>query len=218
MVTCKARLVLLGFILYVQVYGLERQSEEPSCYSRFDFEYKLLAKVVALETTAAKLEDVISHIEQKIDDTNKKLVNQNKQLEYMLGSATSVAFQAFLSKNVAFPQISVVIFDVVPVNLGNAYNPITGIFTAPVNGTYLFAMSIGNPTGKPSTIRMKKNQEYIAYAFAGWTSGWDQGSQTTVVRMSVGDVMFVEGENHVSGNALEFGKHSSMTGTLINKC
>ncbi|KAH3856499.1 hypothetical protein DPMN_099089 [Dreissena polymorpha] len=59
-------------------------------------------------------------------------------------------------------------------------------------------MTIGNPTGKPGTIRMEKNQESIAYAFAGHTRGWDHGSQTIVVRMSVGDVMSVEGEVHVS--------------------
>ncbi|KAH3746558.1 hypothetical protein DPMN_180967 [Dreissena polymorpha] len=64
---------------------------------------------------------------------------------------------------------------------------------------------------------MKKNKEFIAYAFAGWTRGWDQGSQTTVVRMSVGDVMSVVGNGYVTGNN-EFRKHSSITGILINNC
>ncbi|XP_052263802.1 uncharacterized protein LOC127866966 [Dreissena polymorpha] len=86
MVTFKERLILLGFILYVQVNGFTMQSEEPSCYSRFDYEYKLLTKVVALETTASKLENLISHLEQKIDDTNKKLADQNKPLEDMPGT------------------------------------------------------------------------------------------------------------------------------------
>ncbi|KAH3856508.1 C1q-related factor-like [Dreissena polymorpha] len=135
-------------------------------------------------------------------------------------STASVAFQAFLGTlDHAFPQVSVVIFGVVPLNLGNAYNATTGIFTAPFNGTYLFTMTIGNPKGKPGTMRMKKNQESIGYAFAGHTGGgWDQGTQTIVVRMSVGDVMSVEGDGYVSGNSVEYQKHSSLTGMLINKC
>ncbi|KAH3864789.1 hypothetical protein DPMN_027815 [Dreissena polymorpha] len=92
MVTCTASLILLGLIIYVQEYGFEKLSEEPSCYSRFDFEYKLLTKIVALETTAAKLEDLISHLEEKIVDTNKKLANQNKLLQDMLGKISFVTF------------------------------------------------------------------------------------------------------------------------------
>ena len=89
MVTFKARLILLWFIIYVQVNGFQKQSEEPSCYSRFDYEYKLLTKVVALETTASKLENLISHLEQKIDDSNKRMVNQNTLLEHTSGKIFS---------------------------------------------------------------------------------------------------------------------------------
>ena len=79
-------------------------------------------------------------------------------------------------------------------------------------------MTIGNGSGKHGTIRMKKNQEYISYAWSGQTRGWDQGGQTTVVRMTVGDVMSVEGDGSVSGNYEVYQKHSSFTGVLINNC
>ncbi|KAH3857087.1 hypothetical protein DPMN_099686 [Dreissena polymorpha] len=42
--------------------------------------------------------------------------------------------------------------------------------------------------------------------------------QTNAARMSVGDVLFVEGKDNVSGSNDEFREHSSITGILINNC
>ncbi|KAH3856540.1 hypothetical protein DPMN_099130 [Dreissena polymorpha] len=175
----------------------------------------LATRVDGLDT---KLTAEDKRIEEKLTMLTNGLPSRITSMMTGLCSTTLVAFQAFLSINIAFPQVKVVTFNEVPVNIGNAYNATTGIFTAPVNGTYLFSMTIGNPTGNPGAMMMKKNNEDIGYAIAGHTTGWNQGSQTTVVRMSVGDVMFVEGEGHVSGNYAGFRKHSSITGILINNC
>jgi hypothetical protein len=53
-----------------------------------------------------------------------------------------VGFTAYLDHRQDVPANSVLKFNRVLYNLGNAYNNYTGIFTVPVNGTYLFSFQI----------------------------------------------------------------------------
>jgi hypothetical protein len=49
----------------------------------------------------------------------------------------TVAFMAQLTKHMVNPrQHTVVVFDAVLTNVGGAYKPSSGVFLAPVNGTY----------------------------------------------------------------------------------
>jgi len=61
----------------------------------------------------------------------------------LTGSATAartaIAFFVGLSENLGpVSENSDIIFDRVVTNVGGAYNPTTGRFTAPINGTYQF--------------------------------------------------------------------------------
>jgi hypothetical protein len=61
-----------------------------------------------------------------------------------------------LSKNLGTVTTSTVIkFDQVDLNLGNAYND--GYFTAPYKGTYIFSMVLGKRSGKPGNFFIRKN-------------------------------------------------------------
>ncbi|XP_067249444.1 uncharacterized protein [Chanodichthys erythropterus] len=49
-------------------------------------------------------------------------------------------------------------------NIGNAYNPITGIFTAPLKGAYMFRFSVHGHGGTASTASIYKNGEHVVMA------------------------------------------------------
>ncbi|KAL4227203.1 hypothetical protein ACF0H5_012649 [Mactra antiquata] len=144
------------------------------------------------------------------DKTYKKLEKRVDELEQMLKEnirmrkTPNIAFRSALGNTVnAMNHGSSVVFDIVGLNNGNAYDSDTGKFTAPVNGVYLFSMKIGNPTSKPGNFALVKasshGKKFLEYAFGGHTSGWSMGGTTTVTQLVKGDSVWVEGEGTASG-------------------
>ncbi|XP_058620975.1 complement C1q-like protein 2 isoform X2 [Onychostoma macrolepis] len=78
-------------------------------------------------------------------------------------------------------------------NIGNAYNPITGIFTAPLKGVYKFSFSVygnGNPT-YPSTAFIVKNGEKMVVTHGFQDQFVVNSSNGVVLILEVGDVVYV---------------------------
>ncbi|XP_052406685.1 uncharacterized protein LOC127952324 [Carassius gibelio] len=78
-------------------------------------------------------------------------------------------------------------------NIGNAYNPTTGIFTAPLKGAYRFKISVfghGNPSS-PSYASIMKNGEKMVMAYGRQEQREVNSSNGVVLILEVGDVIFV---------------------------
>ncbi|KAF4115135.1 uncharacterized protein LOC131536284 isoform X1 [Onychostoma macrolepis] len=78
-------------------------------------------------------------------------------------------------------------------NIGNAYNPITGIFTAPLKGAYMFTFSIyghASPS-TASTVFIVKNGEKVVVAHAHQAQYAVNSSKGVVLILEVGDVVYV---------------------------
>lgn len=61
----------------------------------------------------------------------------------VLGTSGIVAFCAYMSTSEASPSLHhVLVFDNVQTNIGSAYDRISGMFTAPVDGVYVFSCTI----------------------------------------------------------------------------
>uniref|UniRef100_A0A672MDB0 C1q domain-containing protein n=1 Tax=Sinocyclocheilus grahami TaxID=75366 RepID=A0A672MDB0_SINGR len=78
-------------------------------------------------------------------------------------------------------------------NIGNAYNPITGIFTAPLKGAYMFSFSVyghGNPL-TPSTVSIVKNEQRVVVAHGHQDQYAVNSSKGVVLVLEVGDVVYV---------------------------
>ncbi|KAI2644001.1 Complement C1q-like protein 4 [Labeo rohita] len=78
-------------------------------------------------------------------------------------------------------------------NTENAYNPITGIFTAPLKGAYMFRISVygHGSDSAPSTVSITKNGEHVAIAHGHQAGYAVNASNGVVLLLEVGDVIYV---------------------------
>ncbi|XP_029561617.1 complement C1q-like protein 2 [Salmo trutta] len=101
-------------------------------------------------------------------------------------------------------------------NIGNAYNPTTGIFTAPVRGLYLFRFYIyaWADSSVPTSALLYKNGHQIAIAQAVHSSGAINSSNGVSLLLEVGDVVNM----HLSTGRKIFDNeyhHSTFSGHLL---
>ncbi|ROL53442.1 Complement C1q-like protein 4 [Anabarilius grahami] len=76
-------------------------------------------------------------------------------------------------------------------NIGNAYNPITGVFTAPLKGAYMFRISAYGRGGTAATVSIYKNGEFLVMAFDNQPQNALNSSNGAVLILEVGDVVYV---------------------------
>ncbi|CAM4571846.1 unnamed protein product [Leuciscus chuanchicus] len=76
-------------------------------------------------------------------------------------------------------------------NIGNAYNPITGVFTAPLKGAYMFRVSVFGVGPTPASAAIYKNGEHVVIAYAYQAQDRLNSSNGVVLILEVGDVVYV---------------------------
>ncbi|CAI5642581.1 unnamed protein product [Oreochromis niloticus] len=86
---------------------------------------------------------------------------------------------------------STLIFKYVVTNIGNAYNPHTGIFTAPVRGAYHFVWTILAHVDGVAGAVLFRNGEPIFLAYGNQGSGDVSGSHGASLLLEVGDQVSV---------------------------
>ncbi|XP_028452293.1 complement C1q tumor necrosis factor-related protein 3 [Perca flavescens] len=132
--------------------------------------------------------------EQKTDvDMQKTEVDRQKRQQQV----RQVAFSAALlpggqTANIGpFSTDTTLIFKHVVTNIGNAYNPNTGLFTAPVRGAYNFEWTVGSfRDGEKSGGWLVKNSEYVFLAYKQG-AGFLTSSKAATLLLQVGDVVSV---------------------------
>uniref|UniRef100_A0A672FUV2 C1q domain-containing protein n=1 Tax=Salarias fasciatus TaxID=181472 RepID=A0A672FUV2_SALFA len=115
-----------------------------------------------------------------------------------------------------FDNQTTLVFRHVFTNIGNAYNPNSGFFSAPVRGVYHFEIHIygyGHET-HPSGAHLVKNGQNVVLAYENQPSRAMKSSNSVTLLLEVGDVVFVrlhhnskifDNENH----------HSTFSGHLV---
>ncbi len=112
-----------------------------------------------------------------------------------------VAFSAHLANAEAkvYQQGALVLFDNIITNYGNAYNKITGSFTAPHRGLYFFTLYFMTANNHSSLLGIFLNNERLCTSYAGSIGAigaYEIASCTIMKELQVGDVVNVKAVRH----------------------
>ncbi|XP_052104492.1 complement C1q-like protein 3 [Mytilus californianus] len=125
------------------------------------------------------------------------------------------AFSSVLTKSQSLGAKDVIKFDKVVTNNGNGYNPITGIFTAPIAGVYQFSYTVMSDTGKYLAVYLSHNNKKQQSIWLKDTTH-DTGSNNIILNLQKGDKVKVKSHGNYTiysdGNL-----YSSFSGYLIGQ-
>ncbi|XP_007545219.1 cerebellin-2-like, partial [Poecilia formosa] len=107
----------------------------------------------------------------QVDAQEKNLISLTDNLKQQLQvSANKVAFSASLLNETdkytgPFAILTTLVFKRVVTNIGDAYNPQTGVFTAPLRGAYHFQWCISSYKDETTAAVLVKNDQQV---FSAW--------------------------------------------------
>ncbi|XP_037615505.1 complement C1q-like protein 3 [Sebastes umbrosus] len=132
--------------------------------------------------------------ETRSDGENQLLQLRNKEGARVIFSAATVGGH----KNIKpFHKDTTLIYRTVMTNIGNAYSPSTGIFTAPFAGVYYFTIFFHTGRGHEAKLLLYKNNEHVLTTHnqpSSYTA--DNGGNAAFLMLQHGDQMYVRmGEN-----------------------
>ncbi|XP_061195308.1 uncharacterized protein LOC133203556 [Saccostrea echinata] len=129
--------------------------------------------------------------------SEQKSVNNfeaRKRIVPVPDSSSIVAFCAYMSSKEISPSLHhVFVFDVVKTNIGSAYNRNSGIFTVPMDGTYVFTWSVFSDFNSYITSQIVINSQAFANMITDSEEIRDIHSTTGVIvaALNHGDLVYV---------------------------
>ena len=104
-----------------------------------------------------------------------------------------------LSKVTTIGPRAILKYDHVVTNWGGAYEPTTGIFTAPYDGLYSISCTLMSHPSNHVHLEMMKNSQRISIVFSN-SKTYPQASQTLHLILNKGDRIWMQ--NHNGQNAI----------------
>lgn len=172
-----------------------------------------------VEQLEFKLNATLAELTQQKEDIDR-LKEENEELKKSAGKAPQVAF----SVSLADPAEEIykgpctdttLVFKRVFSNVGNAYDSNTGIFTAPLGGSYFFTFNTyGYNTHTTGAILVKNGELQVSTYEAASSDGADSSSNSVVLSLVPGDTVHVQiwDNGRVFDNA---NGHTTFTGFLL---
>ena len=164
---------------------------------RFDCEYKILERLIMLELEKAEL---VKETKEQYS-INQQLKERLEVLEKSVAQALmrpAVSVKVRLSQDVTLPrEHQRVVYDVIVMNEGNAYGPETGIFRAPVDGTYMFAVTACTDGNDRISLHIVKDQQMVIGELRSGDEVYkDCNSEVSTAYMIAGSTVWVERSNN----------------------
>ncbi|XDV25952.1 hypothetical protein PO909_029776 [Leuciscus waleckii] len=161
---------------------------------------ELTANIRALETRLREQQTfILEEMNKKNDEISNLTLSQVEELRKE-NRDREIAFSASLMQSGSdyigpFTTEITLTYRNVFTNIGNAYNPITGVFTAPLKGAYMFRVSVYGRGPTAATAAIFKNGEHVVIAHDYQISSKDEdglnSSNGVVLILEVGDVVYV---------------------------
>lgn len=110
---------------------------------------------------------------------------------------------------------TIMVFDDVQLNMGNAYDPRVGTFTAPVEGVYKFDLVLSSNVENGHGEMMHNGVKILdVYADKVNQSFYGRGSGSIIVRMAKGDKVWIQ-YTDVGNTVINVGIETAFSGHLL---
>ncbi|XP_062612803.1 uncharacterized protein LOC134274547 [Saccostrea cucullata] len=109
--------------------------------------------------------------------------------------ATKVAFTAGVTSSNKSWRSGVLVFDKVIFSIGSGYNPSTGVFTAPIEGNYVFYVSAMEFSNHYLGVFIDKNGKHQVKLIGDSSAQFQTGTNMVILSLNRGDAVWV---NHNS--------------------
>ncbi|XP_052087455.1 heavy metal-binding protein HIP-like [Mytilus californianus] len=126
-----------------------------------------------------------------LKETNNRYENTLNDIKKENKEHNGISFSARLGTSIKdIDPWNTVIFDQVISNDGNSYNAATGIFTAPIAGTYYFTSTIFTSTGSILEMSLKVNEQtqMWMYTYAATITG-NTATNSIIVKLNKDDTV-----------------------------
>ncbi|XP_027879869.1 uncharacterized protein LOC114148656 isoform X1 [Xiphophorus couchianus] len=198
-----------------QVEALKREGEAQAAELAA---VKVKANMTGNQVEALKIQGEahaaeLAAIKATISENHVETVKRNGEVKRL---AFSVSLLASDYRTIGpFNTDITLIFKRVVTNIGNAYNPDTGLFTAPVRGVYHFEFHIyGHGSPNPTSAVLVKNGEQICTSYTSQPTGAQKASNGVSLLLEIGNVVYLRmwANSWVHDNQ---NRHTTFSGHLL---
>ncbi|KAL7855512.1 hypothetical protein AOLI_G00191160 [Acnodon oligacanthus] len=174
-----------------QLEELKKQNEVLSAEIRLKASQKQMEELKR-ETEGQALELIT--LQTRVNVTESQVSELSRENEYKIAFSASLSTVEAATTTGPFNTDFTLKYTNVFVNIGKAYNPETGIFTAPVRGVYTFRFSIsGNgSTSVAVGARLFKNGRHVVIGYCQQPSHRVGTTNGASLLLEMGDVVYVQ--------------------------
>ncbi|XP_049424555.1 complement C1q subcomponent subunit B-like isoform X1 [Epinephelus fuscoguttatus] len=167
------------------------------------------------ETRMTDSETRLQNSETRLKDSENQIRElKNKERTKVIFSAATGGGDRIIGP---FNTDTTLIYRTVITNIGNAYSPYTGIFTAPVAGVYYFTIFYHANGHRPGMLLLYKNNQVMVMTDdhqCGYDTA-DNGGNAAFLQLQPGDQVYVlmRANTHVYGSDV----HTTFSGSLVTQ-